>query len=557
MSSHIPLTSSWTLKKEPVILPSGVPFNIDLLSISEFDQTRMRAVTSLDTFTGASKDFHPDGLFSTQTFGVAGSDARFARYGYINIKLSIIHPTVFKALIGLKALYRDILAGKEFAIWDPWVKDFVKSDLVDGKTGYQFFMEHWEEIVFEPRPSIKREQAIRLITKYKGRSLVDKILVIPAGLRDLEIDENGRESSDEINALYYKLVAISNTINPATMKVSPEAYNSQRMSLQNTFLAIYDYIASIVQGKKNLLMGKWASRKIFNGTRNVITSMSTAVAELDAPGNIGFNDTAVGLYQSLKAMLPISLYNLKNGFLAEVFTAVASPALLVNPKTLQSERVQLKPEQYDAWMTNEGLEKFITYFKEDSIRHDPIKVGGYYLGLMYRGPDKAFKLIHGIDELPPGRSADDCKPITRAELLYCAIYAVANNYPGFVTRFPIAGIGSVYPSMLYLKSTIKSEVRQELDNDWQPKGKDFIAYEFPTTASFFNSMAMHPSRLKGAAADHDGDTASWNMAYSDESVAEVKKFMLSKACYVNTDGSLIADISLDTVSFVLKNITGR
>ena len=47
------------------------------------------------------------------------------------------------------------------------------------------------------------------------------------------------------------------------------------------------------------------------------------------------------------------------------------------------------------------------------------------------------------------------------------------------------------------------------------------------------------------------------MAYTDEAVAEVKNFMLTKACYVNTDGSLISDLSLDTIGFVLKNITGR
>ena len=533
-----------------------IPFNIDLLVLSELDAKRLRQVTALDTFTGATKNFHPDGLFSAQTFGVAGSDARFTRYGFIDLKIEVIHPTVFKALTGLKALYRDILAGREFAVWDAQLADFVKSDLVDGQTGYAFFMEHFSLLDFEARPSIKREQATRLIEKYKGRSLVRRMIVIPAALRDLEIDDNGRESSDEINTLYYKLIAISNTVNLGTVKISPEAYNSQRMSLQNTVVEIYDYLSKIIEGKKNLMMGKWASRKIFNGTRNVITSMDTAVAELDGLGAIGFNDTAIGLYQCLKAMLPVSLYQLKSGFLESVFTAPGAPALLTNRSTLQSERVRLRADEYDEWMTNEGLEKFITYFQEDSIRHDPVVVGGCYLGLLYRGPDGTFKLIHGIDELPEGRNKEDCRPITRAELLYISVYHVANKYPLFLTRFPVTGIGSIYPSKVFLKTTVRVETRRELGEDWLPIGPERTAYQFPTNASFFNSLSPHSSRLKKLNADFDGDTASANVAYTDEAVAEIDTFFTKKACYVNTDGKFINDINVDTIGFVLRNMTG-
>jgi hypothetical protein len=480
---------------------NDIPFNIDLLQINDEDIKRIRAVTSLDTFEGVTKNFHPDGLFSTTTFGVAGSDARYLRYGYIDLKLPVIHPTIYKSLMGLRSLYSDILASREFVRWDANLADFVKSDVVDGYTGYAYFIEHWHKIEFEQRPSVKREQAVAFIDKYRDKSMVQRVLVIPASLRDLEIDDNGRESSDEINALYYKLIAISNTINLATIKVSPEAYNSQRVSLQNTFNEVYEYLAAIVEGKKNLMMGKWASRKIFNGTRNVITAMGTVTPHLDAPGHLGFNDTAVGLYQTLKAILPVSQYQLRSGFLSEVFTSPGAPALLVNKKTLQSERVQLRADEYDAWMTNEGLEKFITYFQEDTIRHSFVSVADHYVGLLYRGPDATFKLLHGIDELPPGRNKEDCRPLTRAELLYTAIYKVANKYPCFLTRYPVGGIGSIYPSNTFLKTTVKTVVLQELGEDWKPLGEGHIAYEFPTDTNFFNSISPHSSRLAMLGAD--------------------------------------------------------
>lgn len=479
-----------------------LPFNIDIFTFNEKILSMIRPVRSLDTFNGSTKNFHEDGLYSTTTFGTVGTDGRDARYGYINLKVDIIHPVLYKTLIALRSFYADIISSREFAIWDDTLKDFVKSNALEGQTGYHFFTEHVKDIVFEQRDSIKREQGVRLYEKFKDKLFTDKVLVIPAGLRDIEIDENGRASSDEINTFYYKLVAVSNTINPSTVSISPESYNSQRMSLQNTFVEIYDYISAIVEGKKNLMMGKWASRKIFNGTRNVITSMSTTMIDLDDMDNPTINDSYIGLFQTIKGMLPVTIYHLKNEFLGTVFTTMGAPALLTNRKTLLSERVVISNKEYDRWLTNEGLEKLIAYYQENTIRHSPVIIDSYYLGLTYRGPDGTFKLIHGIDELPEGRSKADCKPITYTELLYTAIYHIANKYPIFITRFPITGIGSVYPSKVYLKTTTDVEIRKELGDDWKPLGDDRVAKQFPITDSvFFNSLAPSPSRLAAMGAD--------------------------------------------------------
>ena len=535
---------------------SNIPFNLDILHITPAITDTIRAVTSLDTYDGLTKNFHTEGLYSTLTFGTVGSEARSARYGYIDLKISVFHPTLYDALIKLKSLYGDIISSKEFALWDSDINDFVKSNALEGQTGFQFFVDHWEKIDYVQRPSVLREQNILMIEKYKKIALTSKIIVMPAGFRDLEVDDTGRESSDEINALYYKLIAISNTINPSTVKVSPEAYNGQRASLQRTFVEIYDYILAIVEGKKNLFMGKWASRKVFNGTRNVITSMDTTSSFLNAPGNVTINQTDIGIYQCMKAMLPVARYQLKAGFLGKVFTDVGAPALLTNPKTLQSERVELKSDIYNSWMTNEGLDNYIGTFKEPSIRLNPIKVSGYYLGLLYKGPDDTFRLIHGIDELPEDRKKEDCVPLTMATLFYCSIYHIANKYPGYITRYPILGPGSIYPSHLHLKSTIKSEVRKELDQDWQPMEGDRIAYEFPTDSDFFNSLSPHSCRLSGLVADFDGDTSSCTVAYSDEAVKEVNEFFKSKIAYIGTNGNFIANLETDTVKYLLQNLTG-
>ena len=483
-----------------------VPFNIFFLKLDDSTIRHLKPITSLDVFDGITKNLHPDGLYSPTIFGVVGSNNRYTKFSYIDIKLKIMHPVYYKALTAMKTLYEGIMTAKEFAVWDEESKDFIKSNALDGQTGYDFFIEHHNKIEHEQRPSIDRQENIALINKYKDYHLYDKIIVLPAAYRDIEIDDSGRESSDEINSLYYKILAISNTINPHTVKISPEAYNTQRMSLQKAFNEIYDYLANIIRGKNNLFMGKWASRKIFNGTRNVISSMTLTTPTLGDENAITYNDTVVGLYQTLKGILPVSLHRLKTGFLSEVFVSVGAPVLLVNKTTLKSERVILKTTHYDKWMTNEGLESLISSYKEPSIRHDYVTVDDYYLGLIYRGPDNTFKLFHGLDELPEGREAKDCRPISLTELFYCAVYDVVHKYPALVTRYPITGVGSVYPSKVKLKSTMDSEVRRKLDYDWEIDTTARVAYEFPTTTELYGSMSMHPFKLARAGADHDGDS---------------------------------------------------
>lgn len=50
-------------------------------------------------------------------------------------------------------------------------------------------------------------------------------------------------------------------------------------------------------------------------------------------------------------------------------------------------------------------------------------------------------------------------------------------------------------------------------------------------------------------------TASYTMAYSDEAIKEAKEFFRSKKCYVGTDGRFINDTVIDTVKYVLQNMT--
>ncbi len=291
---------------------SQIPFNVSLLELTPKNLSTLRPVTVLDTFDGGSGNFHENGLFSVSIFGKVGDDRRSARFSYIDIKVHVFHPIVYRALVSLKRLYAGILSGKEYARWNEEVKDFERSDALQGQTGYHFFMSKWESIEFEETRSASREQNILLIKKYKTICTTNKIIVMPAGLRDVEIGADGRVREDEINTFYKKLLSLSNTISDASAKNSQDILNTVRYSIQATFNELYDILESMIEGKKKLLMDKWASRRLMNGTRNVITAMDTSTVYLGSPGSVKFNNTVIGLYQAMKAIMPVARYFVRN-----------------------------------------------------------------------------------------------------------------------------------------------------------------------------------------------------------------------------------------------------
>lgn len=560
----------------------NVPFNIALLHLTPEKLQRVKQVKALDIFDGATTNFHPDGLFSTEIFGRVGDERRNLMFGYIDIKAPIFHPLVYSAIIKLKRLYGEIMSGKVWALWDDNKKDFIKGKPSEGaRTGYAFFLEHWKDIVYEGTPSdlLKSriteqndseqklyEQAtatsnmrieyIKLVEKNKEIAMTRNVVVMPAGLRDIEIDELGRKSEDEINTLYRKFIALSNVIVESSIATNPEVIDKPRFDMQLNFVTLYEMIESLIKGKKKLFLGKVASRRIFNGTRNVITAMNTAVTVLGKKGTPDFNSTIIGLYQYLQASLPVSVSQVRK-FLEPMFPDVNMPAILVDPKTLRPRDVFLHVRYYDKWATNEGIEKVIGSFKEEDIRNQPLMIDGYYLGLIYLGPDGTFKVFNDINQLPPSRLREHVRPLTLTDLFYLSVYRHFGKYPIFVTRYPITGIGSIYPSKTHLRVTVTYEERRMLDEMWADAGDNNIAYEFPIQgAAFVNSLIPHTSHLQRLTADFDGDTSSGNIAYSDEAMANAEKFFKTKKAYVGTDGKFLYSCAVDTVELVLHSMTG-
>jgi len=188
------------------------PFNIELLFLNKNNLKQLGQVKSLDIFEPNTDIFKIDGLFSQEIFGPVGSEIRTMKYGYIDLKLKIMHPLAFRSLIQLKTLYSDIASGKKYAIFDEELGDFTLSNPIDGKTGYDFFYNHIFKLKLLANNSDSRSFKIELIKKYYSVPsqvhTLTKWLVYPAGLRDYSLDKDGRGSYDEVNDIYKKYYTI-------------------------------------------------------------------------------------------------------------------------------------------------------------------------------------------------------------------------------------------------------------------------------------------------------------------------------------------------------------
>lgn len=535
-----------------------VPAKVWPMILTKERVSHMVPVTSLDITDGASSEFHDEGLYSTKIFGRVGSEERDTTFSYIDLKVKILHPKIFRDLMSLKSIYRGIISGRETAIFDPVTKDFIADTSENAQTGYSFFVKHLPQLQLRKSKSPTRMIRVEFIDRYKADAMSRYVPVLPAGQRDIEVSDTGIVTKNEIHDLYYRMLSISNTI-PLTSDMESPALDIARMALTNTMVEIYELGEGMLAGKNGFIMDKWAARRVTYGTRNVLTVMDTSIGNLNDANAPGFDSTTLGLFQVIKGMTPLTIHLLRK-MIDPLIQVGEGQARLIDPQTLRPKWVALSPETRDTWGTRDGLTSVIDRYQMLDARPRPVMIEGHYLALIYKGPDNTFKIFYDIHDMPAHLSREHVSPINLAELLYLCGYQKWNKYFTQITRYPISGKRSIYASRIYVKTTVVGEKRTELDDLWEPHtDPEFVALEFPMTGStsFMDTQSPHSTKLAGLAADFDGDTGSATMIMSTEACEENDRILRSRTYWVDTDGSLMSSYDYDTIKYVTTNLTGR
>lgn len=513
MASIVPLSS---------LTPNTIgsvydPVNIAIMDVEQFIRDHQALpVTSPLTLEPSSNLFHHEGLYSESIFGYVGSPERMTRFGYIDLNTSIFNPKIFKLITQLGSLYKDIMSGTAYAVFDPVTKNFKRvhgdpTQTPDANTGYLFFLRHFHDLSFHTTNSSTRDERIEVIQQYKERALQTKYLVEPAGLRDIANDSSGRLVQDDVNKLYTSLLLYSKSIPRGTQ--SP-LYDSARYQIQSKAQEIFEYIENFLDGKRGFIQGNFARRKIAMGTRNVITAAPYMAASPEDPQLLKADDVQVGVYQVSKGLQPYFKYAYNTIFANPIFkTEATARTALSDPKTGKLVYTSLSPTTRDNWTSSEGINKLINSFRNTDLRKKPVLIKDtdgkdYALSLVYDEGD-TIALCRSIDDLearwPRSVNKSKLRPITYIEMFYLITEVISQGKHGIVTRYPVIEQGSCYIAKLHVVSTTPSRT-VELVDLLAPDQPTMILKQYPVQgASYMDAMMLHTSKLGGLGADHDGD----------------------------------------------------
>lgn len=524
-----------------------------LLNVNKSLVANLPEVKVTDTFYGMTKNFHPEGLYSTEIFSLVGREERDEKFAYIDVKLEIISPTVCLGLFTLKKLYEEICSGRRWAVWNEKEKDFEPAlpSVAGAGTGFSFFLKRYNELSPKRNKSLRRDDSLEFFEQFRPNSLSRYVLVLPAGLRDMQF-KGEREQEDEVNPMYRSLLTLAKAV--PDRNATPELTDAIRWKLQQKFNEIWMYFFSLQDGKGGFTRRKVTTRRTMNGTRNVLSSFSTGSKVMGREDEIRATDTRMGLLQGLKALLPIAQYHIRETYLSKIQAGDGS-LYGINPKTLKREMLDVSGRTYDQFTTDEGIEGLINSYRDKERRHQPVLIDGtHYVALIYQDK-KRFKVFYDIGELPKEFDRANVSGITLAELLYLSGYGVWNNYFSRITRFPVAGRGSNYTSTIRIETTTTSSLKYELQDDWETLSeKGATAFPDRFNPNFVDTMAPHPSRIVGLGADFDGDTGTNSCLMSEEASNENHMWVNSRSYWFSTDGKFKVKPINDVISYALSSL---
>ena len=534
------------------------PLNIKILKINDGPFTDLKKIDSLRIFEkGGSQNFEKRGLFSTEVFGRVGSEDRQTRMGVVDLKINLIHPIAYRAINELNKLYADIINGNVYVKFNEETKNFDYSTPDEGGRGYEYFMKYFKSIDWGKNDSQHRNKKIEILEKFSMDQLIFKNFpVLPAGLRDYTV-KDGKPSEDEINDFYRSILRKASILDNYNLKSSAEAHalDPLRSSMQKTVMDIFGYLETLIYGKTKLIAGKYAKRSIMEGTMNVATPSTSYITDTNSEYKVSYNDTVLGMYQFLKMIMPFFTYAIKTRFLNNIFEQYTNNAKLINPKTLKTEIVAVSNNTRNKWLTRDGLNDILNKLFNKNIMESPVILEGYYLCLLYK-KDDIVSVIFNTDILPDNIKEKDLYPITYAELFYLSIQkeAMEKKFPTFVSRYPTAGQGGVYPSRVYLRTTVVSKTIKLVEDLHMPENYSKV-YEYPSIGeAYYNTMSAHGTHIARMGMDFDGDKATATAVLTKESIEEIDNLLSSSSYYLDNKNKLAYSAFDNNLNFILGTL---
>jgi hypothetical protein len=560
------MDNSLIVPNEIKAILNRAPVKLSLLQDDSYiAKNNLKFVTSPNIFEPNSTKFHPLGLFSEEIFGKITSMERFVTEAAIRLNTKIIHPVIFETVIHKKALYSNILSGKQYAVWNDELNAFELStkDNLEAGTGYQFFMEYIDKLGnAESTKGLRAVNTHKLLSKYTGELTITNLICIPAGLRDIDM-KSSRLSKDDINKIYMSIINLTTSLSSHTLS-EDSIFDGIRYQIQLRVADIYEYIMNIISDKGGFLQKHYGARKIAFSTRNVISVAVNEADDPDDPRSIRSDETIVPMLNLIKCFQPFFVNYVMKQLYGELFTQGSTERVPVtNPATMSMEYITLKAVDINKYTTVEGITKILNQFKYVNFREQPVSIRDingkdFWLIVTYTHEDKIFlgktkEDIEGMLKLKGiPLTIKNIRPLYWTEALYIAGYNIVQGKHAFITRYPALGDGSIYPCKVHPVTTNPSKSMTVIFDS----GLQMEVPHFPQIGSpYYESLVLHPSRLPGLGADHDGDVVSLSAVWTDEGNAEIANSLSQITSVIGTDLKLKIGAWGDVTNLVIHNLS--
>ncbi len=230
-----------------------------------------------------SRNIQVDGLFSEEIFGKFGSSERKKTFGYIDLQTKIIHPESYQHIFtSLNSDITKYILNKQKYVIE---KGILVPDEEKGLSGVYNFIKIFDQLDLA---AIKnKNQEIQFIKNNINKLFINKWLVIPAGVRDIQLIQGTNKSQiqyTELNELYENLIRNTNLFSSLS---TPELSESLTQVIQKNVIEINSWLKERLKGKGGLIRGGLLRKVVDYSGRLVITTDNTLeVGEIGLPWQV-------------------------------------------------------------------------------------------------------------------------------------------------------------------------------------------------------------------------------------------------------------------------------
>lgn len=493
-----------------------------------------------------------DGLLSNEIFGITKDD-RTTIFAYIDLAGEyFLHPLAYKIWSRLDSNVKLCVYEMDTFVYDP-EKGKLKSD-PKGETGLKFLMKLIKTIDFKKTGSSKREVKINFLEKYREKLFMKDVVVIPAGMRDVNTEADGKVGVGEINKLYNAIVRDAKALQESD-DYGLSLNGTLRGRIQDNIVKVYNWFifgrdpltgadaqASGLSRKLGLIRRAGMKKSFDWGSRLVICTQNLRKEKL-SDLDVDLDSIGLPLAAVCANLFPYMLYWIRNWFsnrLSDVQTLT-----VYNTKTKKLEQTKI-----DSWQTvysDERIKKEIGRFMHGmSNRFVPIEAPiinptngtNYYLqfkGYNVPNEDIAKKLIN--DQMSKESFHLNSRPLTWCDLIYMAAMEVTKDKMTLITRFPMDSYYNQFPAKIKVISTIETEPILVWNTFYKKYPKITLADINQNSSNHFVDVALPNNvRLGSIGGDFDGDTVSSKVPYSIEANDELYKAINAKIHYIGFGG---------------------